>query len=130
MKLDELKQLATKRVRQWSNSPIIYNEYPVPHNHLFVVRGELCDFYETTNYVHVYLKREYTLLNEKTALCQLALLCETSDEFEIVWQSQLDEYGKIANNITFSESIRNAAKEIVNEMEDSEPEHFWYKYKS
>lgn len=52
----ELIQEAEKEVRAYSEADIIYIDNPIQNNHLFAVRGQVCDFYETSKYVMVYLK--------------------------------------------------------------------------
>jgi len=49
-------ELAIKEIREYSDAQIVFNEYPIPNNHLFVVRGKHCDFYETSTHVCAYLK--------------------------------------------------------------------------
>jgi hypothetical protein len=35
---------------------IIIMDSPIPSRHLTCIRGVFCDFYETTNFIHVYIK--------------------------------------------------------------------------
>jgi hypothetical protein len=60
-----LQQKAEAEVREYSDAPIIYLDSPIPKNHLFAVRGEHCDFYETSKYVMVYLKPDVQKLQKK-----------------------------------------------------------------
>ena len=53
---DELIKEVEKEVLEYSNDPIMYTDNPIPSNHLFAVRGKLCDFYQITEYVVVYIK--------------------------------------------------------------------------
>lgn len=61
----KLQQKAETEVREYSDAPIIYIESEVPKNHLYCVRGEYCDFYETSKYVMVYLKPKVWGLNNE-----------------------------------------------------------------
>lgn len=53
---EELIKAVEKEVLEYSDSPIMYTPNPIPTNHLFAIRGKLCDFYETSKYVVVYIK--------------------------------------------------------------------------
>ncbi len=54
--LEEHKIEAIKEVREYSEKRIHYLTEEIPHKHLFAIRGEYCDFYESQNFVNVYLK--------------------------------------------------------------------------
>lgn len=48
---------ATKEVLEYTENPIMFLDEEIAHNHLFAVRGEYCDFYESGKFAMVYLKR-------------------------------------------------------------------------
>lgn len=119
----ELVNNAEKEVRQYSDMEIIITDTPIPSNHLFAVRGEFCDFYETSKYVTVYLKPNYKTLNLKTDLPYLARLSKNFDEFCEFWQMELDKLKRLADDTFYK--FKGDCSLLINEMNKVDKKHFF-----
>lgn len=119
----DLENEAEKEVRQYSESEIILTDTPIPSNHLFAVRGEFCDFYETSKYVIVYLKPNYKTLNLKTELPYLARLSKNFDEFCEYWQVELDKLKRLADDTFYK--FKGDCSLLISEMNKVDKKHFY-----
>lgn len=112
-----------KEIRQYSDMEIIVTDTPIPNNHLFAVRGEFCDFYETSKYVMAYLKPNYKTLNLKTDLPYLARLSKNFDEFCEYWQMELDKLRRLADDTFYK--FKDDCSVLINEMNKADKKHFY-----
>jgi hypothetical protein len=119
----ELVNNAEKEIRQYSDMEIIVTDTPIPNNHLFAVRGEFCDFYETSKYVMAYLKPNYKTLNLKTDLPYLARLSKNFDEFCEYWQMELDKLRRLADDTFYK--FKDDYSVLINEMNKADKKHFY-----
>ena len=119
----ELERQAINEVRVYSDSVIMFLDSPIAHNHLFAVRGEVCDFYECNKYVMVYLKPNYKTLNLKTDLPYLARLSKSFEEFCEYWIKETEKLNRLATDVFYK--FHNECKEILDTMNKTDKKHFF-----
>src|SRR6478735_348594 len=115
-----IKEEALKEIVKYvSNPKIIYLDSPIPKNHLFAVRGDFCDFYETQKYTMVYLKYDYKFLNLNTQLPYLARLTNF-EKFSSYWDIEKEKYRRLAEDTFYK--FREECLEIINVMNSTDKE--------
>lgn len=119
----DLEIQAIDEVRVYSDSIVMFLDSPIAHNHLFAVRGKVCDFYECNKFVMIYVKPNYKKLNLETDLPYLARLSKNFEEFCTYWQNELDKLKRLGENVFYK--FHNDCNAIVDLMNNTDKKHFF-----